>query len=451
MVPVIRAENLSKCYRINHADPGRRERTLLGDLARLAGRPLRRLWGGAADRVEDFWALRGVSFEVERGEVLGIIGKNGAGKSTLLKILSQITRPTAGRVRVRGRLSSLLEVGTGFHPELTGRENVYLNGSILGMSRREIGRKFDQIVAFAEVEQFLDTPVKRYSSGMYVRLAFAVAAHLEPDILIIDEVLAVGDLAFQKKCLGMMGDLGRDGRTVLVVSHSMSTVVTLCGRALLLSAGRVVAEGRPTDVVERYLSQAGPVGGELSWPDPAKAPGGDVVRLQAVRVFPEDSPVPRADIDIAKDVLVEITYRVLQDGVRLCPGVWLRDSYGSVVLSTNNGKGCCLQEDPWNSRPYPAGTYRSVCRIPKFFLNDKAYQIAAFVSSPEGSFHAFVEEGLGFTVHDSGDMRGDFSGEWIGVVRPKLEWQTQRCAPADLRSEDGVEDGRVKEDAKVTT
>lgn len=255
MSVAIKVENLSKRFLIRHQ---RRERyaTLRDSLASGAGRLLGRLTGkrkGDAATEEEFWALRDVDFEIRQGERVGIIGRNGAGKSTLLKILSRITDPTAGRIRISGKMASLLEVGTGFHPELTGRENIFLNGAILGMTRAEIQRKFDEIVAFAEVEKFLDTPVKRYSSGMYVRLAFAVGASLDPDILVVDEVLAVGDMQFQKKCLGKMEDVGKSGRTVLFVSHNLPTVLRLCPRSILLENGRIAAAGDTRTVIESYL------------------------------------------------------------------------------------------------------------------------------------------------------------------------------------------------------
>jgi lipopolysaccharide transport system ATP-binding protein len=256
MAPVIRVENLGKCYRLNHTRSRGSfgYRSLREDVMRVLRSPLRRWTNGhSASKKKDFWALREVGFQLESGETLGIVGRNGAGKSTLLKILSRITRPTTGRVELRGRVGSLLEVGTGFHPELTGRENIFLNGAILGMTRAEIARKFDQIVAFAEIEKFLDTPVKHYSSGMYVRLAFAVAAHLEPEILIVDEVLAVGDSEFQKKCMSKMGDVAGQGRTVLFVSHNMSAVQTLCKRAMLLERGQVKQIGTSRAVVTEYL------------------------------------------------------------------------------------------------------------------------------------------------------------------------------------------------------
>src|SRR3989454_6285934 len=256
---VILAENLGKRYFLTHRRGGRSQYTALRDVIADGVRNFFSAWLFSKDRSrrtdkEEFWALREVNLEVKKGEVIGIIGRNGAGKSTLLKILSRITEPTTGRVGLKGRVASLLEVGTGFHPELTGQENIFLNGAILGMTQAEIRKKFDEIVAFAEIEKFLDTPVKHYSSGMYMRLAFAVAAHLEPEILVIDEVLAVGDAAFQKECLGKMGDVARQGRTVLFVSHNMPAVKSLCGRAILLSGGRLVQDGSVDDVVNAYLT-----------------------------------------------------------------------------------------------------------------------------------------------------------------------------------------------------
>ncbi len=253
---IIRVENLGKKYIIGHQQEGRARYVALRDVLANGASRLLKSWGKRESNParEEFWALKDVSFEVKQGEVIGIIGRNGAGKSTLLKVLSRITEPTTGRISIKGRVASLLEVGTGFHPELTGRENIYLNGAILGMSKAEIKKKFDEIVAFAEVEKFLDTPVKRYSSGMYVRLAFAVAAHLEPEILVVDEVLAVGDAAFQKKCLGKMGDVAtKEGRTVLFVSHNMGAVESLCNHALILNEGDIVYSGKVDRAVNHYL------------------------------------------------------------------------------------------------------------------------------------------------------------------------------------------------------
>jgi lipopolysaccharide transport system ATP-binding protein len=254
MTPAISVDNLGKCYRVNHAAKRGGYKTLRESLGHAGQRLVQRLRRrNDPERVEDFWALKDVSFDVQPGEVVGIIGRNGAGKSTLLKILSQITKPTTGEVRIHGRIGSLLEVGTGFHPELTGRENVFLNGSILGMSRKEIARRFDDIVAFAEIEKFLDTPVKRYSSGMYVRLAFAVAAHLEPEILMVDEVLAVGDATFQNRCIAKMAEVSRSGRTVLFVSHNLASIRSLCRNTVILQEGRLLSRGPSDQQVSAYL------------------------------------------------------------------------------------------------------------------------------------------------------------------------------------------------------
>src|SRR5690242_6302520 len=320
---VIRAEGLGKKYLIGHAAEPERYAALRDTLARGAGNMWRRMGDIArgrallsGEKIEEFWALRDVSFEVRRGEVLGIIGRNGAGKSTLLKILSRITEPSEGRVTIDGRVASLLEVGTGFHPELTGRENIFLNGAILGMTRAEIRRRFDEIVAFAEVERFLDTPVKRYSSGMYVRLAFAVAAHLQPEILVVDEVLAVGDAAFQKKCLGKMQDVATGGRTVLFVSHNMAAIARLCRRALLLQQGSVVADGPVQRVVSSYTGgQTGQTPTEVDYQVHGRMPGSEDVRLLSARI--ESDGMEAAVVDIRKSVRVVIEYEVLRERVAL--------------------------------------------------------------------------------------------------------------------------------------
>jgi lipopolysaccharide transport system ATP-binding protein len=284
----IRVENLGKMYRIG--GPVERYRTFRDTVAQgfaRAGRRVRSWFGGgngAAPKYETIWALKDVSFEIQPGEVVGVIGRNGAGKSTLLKILSRITEPTEGRAVVRGRVGSLLEVGTGFHPELTGRENVYLNGAILGMKRAEVDRKFDEIVAFAEIEKLIDTPVKHYSSGMYLRLAFAVAAHLDPEILLVDEVLAVGDAAFQGKCLGKMKEVGEGGRTILFVSHNMAAIRTLCSRCILIREGRLAAQGDPADIVDDYLQGQQSSAGERTL-QASPRPGRGMIRLTDVEIL----------------------------------------------------------------------------------------------------------------------------------------------------------------------
>lgn len=289
----ISVQGISKMYRIGASHPSG---TLRESVAETVSRPIRRLQARLhgeplADRDDIFWALNDVSFEVQHGEVLGLIGRNGAGKSTLLKILSGITEPTGGRAELRGRVGSLLEVGAGFHPELTGRENVFLNGAILGMSRAEIRRKFDEIVAFAEIDQFLDTPVKRYSSGMFVRLAFAVAAHLEPEILLVDEVLAVGDVAFQKKCLGKMDDVARAGRTIIFVSHNVGAIRALCSRAILLRGGRVISDGAAAETVAEYLNMLENSGAE-SLLDKKERKGAGAIKFERIDIRIDEDAVP---------------------------------------------------------------------------------------------------------------------------------------------------------------
>src|SRR5512138_3373878 len=313
MAQAIRVEHLGKRYRIGAAQTKFRYGMLRDVLVDVAMSPVRLLNALAGKGMRGstatsyIWALDDVSFDVEEGRVLGIVGRNGAGKSTLLKVLSRVTEPTKGAVTVRGRVGSLLEVGTGFHPELTGRENIYMNGAILGMRRAEIERKFDEIVAFAEVEKFIDTPVKHYSSGMYLRLAFGVAAHLEPEILVIDEVLAVGDAAFQKKCLGKMGDVARAGRTVLFVSHNMGAIQQLCSRAILLNEGKIVVDDSTGAVVSKYLTMGVTQHGERLWPDIHEAPGDNLARLRGVRVLDRDKKICTS-FDVRDPVAIEVEY-----------------------------------------------------------------------------------------------------------------------------------------------
>jgi len=431
----IDVENLGKLYRIG---PRERYRTIRDVLTEHIYAPFRRLRFGrqcgtaaAQNSSKDdntLWALRDASFKVSHGEVLGIIGGNGAGKSTLLKILSRITKPTEGRAEIHGSMGSLLEVGSGFHPELTGRENIYLNGAILGMKRGEITRKFDDIVSFAEIEKFMDTPVKHYSSGMYLRLAFAVAAHLDPEILLVDEVLAVGDHEFKKKCLGKMGDISREGRTILLVSHDLPIIVNLCQRAILLNAGKVVREGQAAAVVQHYLSTVRSAGGEVVWRDPAQAPGNDIVRLHAVRILQEGIGTSAADVDISKEVLIQIEYWNLREGNLLYPAIWLRDQIGTFVLSSNNNKSVSLTKDPWNGSAYPIGLFQSVCRIPANFLNEGLYSITAIVGKGVCDTQVLEDYAVSFHVHDTGEMRKEFFGEWIGTVRPRLAWHTEHIS-----------------------
>ncbi|MDP2279063.1 MAG: polysaccharide ABC transporter ATP-binding protein, partial [Nitrospirota bacterium] len=339
---IISVNNISKQYHIGTKQPYKTLReSIMNTLAfpaRFFSRNSSLLTPNTLNLKPDadtFWALKDVSFEVQQGEVIGIIGRNGAGKTTLLKILSRVTEPTEGEVRISGRVASLLEVGTGFHPELTGRENIYLNGAILGMSRAEIKSKFDEIVAFAEIEKFLDTPVKRYSSGMYVRLAFAVAAHLEPEILVVDEVLAVGDAQFQKKCLGKMGEVAKGGRTVLFVSHNMGAVERLCTRAILLDHGTITQSGPVHGVVSAYLQSGMHRSGETTWKDPKAAPGDDVVRLRSVRAMNAQGQVS-SDYKVTEPISIGVEFEALKPGYRLDAGFQCFDESGNMIFQAGD-------------------------------------------------------------------------------------------------------------------
>ena len=366
---------------------------------------------------DTFWALNDVSFDIQQGDVVGIIGRNGAGKSTLLKILSRITEPTKGRIDLYGRVGSLLEVGTGFHPELTGRENIFLNGAILGMKKSEIARQFDAIVDFAEVSQFLDTPVKRYSSGMYVRLAFAVAAHLNPEILIVDEVLAVGDAQFQAKCLGKMQDVADSGRTVLFVSHNMTSVLQLCNQAIFLHQGSVRKYGGAIEVVNQYVELGMEQTAEVFWPE-EEAPGNDVARLLAIRILDAKENVS-SDHYISCPIILEMDFACQQHGAKLNPSFHINNIHGNCVFATANN------HDPlWGTNEYTPGRYRARCVIPAHLLNDGQYRVSSFLVR-DNFVLAQSLESLSFGVTDDGSMRGNYTGQWIGTVRPLLLWEVQ--------------------------
>lgn len=363
---------------------------------------------------QTLWALRDVNFEIKQGEVWGIIGNNGAGKSTLLKVISRIVRPTHGTVKGKGRISSLLEVGTGFHPELSGRENIYLSGYILGMSKVEIRSKFDEIVAFSGLERFLDTPVKRYSSGMYVRLAFAVAAHLEPDILILDEVLAVGDAEFQKKCLGKIRDVSQSaGRTILFVSHSMQAVTKLCQHALWLQHGRVRESGTVNQVVNNYASGAQHNNTKQSWDTPEEAPGNEHVRFKSVELIPHLA-VADGPLDIRASLTVKFEFWNLTGEAVINAGLHLYSYAGECVFDVPSPSIACVQ-----------GLVSGECIIPGNYLNDGSYYISLILVR-DASVELFCyEECLSFTMED---FRGEIQwyGKWMGAVRPMLPFQLKQ-------------------------
>ena len=416
MAVAIDVEKVSKSYRIGEYRAG--YETLRDTLATGTRRLFRREHAPAE---HDFWALNEVSFTVEEGEAVGIIGRNGSGKSTMLKILSRITPPTSGRAVVRGRVGSLLEVGTGFHPELTGRENVYLNGSILGMSRREVTSKIGDIVEFAGIDEFMDTPVKRYSSGMYVRLAFAVAAHMEPEIMLVDEVLAVGDYEFQRRCLGRMEEFSQSGRTVVFVSHDLGAVSKLCERAVLLHAGRVVMVGPSEDVVSHYLKGATGTAASQTW-DAAEAPGNASARLLGARVV--DAEGRTADsLDVRAPLGIEIRFTLQASGLQLFPKLKLVNEQGEVVFNAMDTSRRWLDDSP-------TGAFSTTAWIPANLLNDGFYTAdvaLCALDAPRLRNHVNVPEAVGFHVYDPGEgdtSRGLFTGTWKGAVRPLLEWTT---------------------------
>jgi lipopolysaccharide transport system ATP-binding protein len=422
MKPVIRVEKLGKLYRIGLAP--QRYQTLSENITSFLGAPLkavRRIQAPRSDSADTIWALRDVSFDVEKGQVLGIVGRNGAGKSTLLKLLSRITEPTEGTLTIQGRVGSLLEVGTGFHPELTGRENIFLNGAILGMKHAEIARNFDEIVAFSEVEQFIDTPVKRYSSGMYLRLAFAVAAHLEPEILVVDEVLAVGDAEFQRKCLGKMGDVAEEGRTVLFVSHNMSAILRLTHETIILEKGRMVLRATSPEAVDYYLAAGHTSSGERFWEEDEVPSSAAPFRPVALRLL--NSRHRNVDsIRSTEPFYVEMEYclDVPVTGLRI--GFYLNTARAESVFTSFD------TDDPGMFEKYtnrPAGRYISRCTIPPDMLNSGRYLLGVNASSYQIRRYFQDEDALGFNVDATGAPGMHWSEPRNGVVRPRLQWSIE--------------------------
>ncbi len=412
---MIEVENLSKKYTLREKPKANTLRDLILNIKNFSNKQ-------AGKKEEVLWALREINFDVAEGETVALIGNNGAGKSTLLKILSRIIKPTSGEAVLRGRTGSLLEVGTGFHRELTGRENVFLNGAVLGMKRAEISKKFDEIVAFSELEKFLDTPIKFYSTGMYMRLAFAVAAHLEPEILMVDEVLAVGDLAFQRKCLSKMREVSEHGRTIVFVSHNMQAVTRLCSRAIWIENGIVKQDAAAKDVVSNYLNSQTETSSQKIWENLADAPGNEIAKLRGVRVFDKNDDGTSA-FDIRQPVFVEMTYQVLQNGQILMPGFQLFNEENVCVFTSKD------LDEKWRREMRPKGIYESRATIPANFLAEGNFYISVSLTTYEPlKVHFNERDAVAFLITDSLDgdsARGDFAGQIEGLVRPILDWETE--------------------------
>jgi lipopolysaccharide transport system ATP-binding protein len=416
MSAVIKVENISKAYRLGEVGTGTLSRDLERWIAKedpflTVGETNDRTIKGSSDVV---WSLKDISFEVQHGEAVGIIGGNGAGKSTLLKLLSRITSPTSGNIRVKGRIASLLEVGTGFHPELSGRENIFLNGSILGMRKKEIARHFDEIVDFAGVERYVDTPVKRYSSGMYVRLAFAVAAHLDPDIMIVDEVLAVGDADFQKKCMGKMKEVSSEqGRTILFVSHNMQAVTNLCSKAIYLKNGEINAIGETHSIVNQYLGSQNKKLWKRNWQNDEEAPGNRFIKIRSLEMIPHLLNVSDP-IDIRTPITVKFKIKIFIKRVNLVVGLHLFTAAGDCIFDV-----CC------NPAWYDEGIIEGACEIPGNFLNDGSYYFSIIFVQDTSKQLLYFEDCLNFEVEDFRENM-NWYGKWIGAVRPQFPFQLKQ-------------------------
>ncbi len=427
MSTVISVNNISKLYRLGQIGTGSIAHDLNRWWHKMRGNedPYLQI-GQSNDRtsrsdLDYVYAIKDVSFEVKQGEVLGIIGRNGAGKSTLLKILSRVTAPTKGQINVKGRIASLLEVGTGFHPELTGRENIYLNGAILGMRKSEIHRKFDEIVDFSGCELYIDTPVKRYSSGMYVRLAFAVAAHLEPEILIVDEVLAVGDAEFQKKCMGKMKDVAGQGRTVIFVSHQIASITRLCQNVLWMDCGKLFEHGSADLICSHYLANGSKAASYRTWESNSKAPGNEWVRLEAIKAMSDDRLAE--NMNIKSSVEINMDYRVLKGGKVLIPNIHFYADDGTLIFISHDWFS------GWRQTPREPGKYRTIFTVPGNFFSEGRITVKAAMSTYLPFEVHFVEsDAVAFTIleADDGDTsRGDYAGHLPGVIRPLIAAKTE--------------------------
>lgn len=405
---VIEAQNVSKRYIIDHKKGNAKSDTFREVITNTFRNMFTK---GEDDEVEheDFWALKDVSFKIEQGDRVGVVGSNGAGKSTLLKVLSRITEPTQGKITIKGRVASLLEVGTGFHPELSGRENIFLNGAILGMKRDEIKKHFDAIVDFAGVEKFLDTPVKRYSSGMYVRLGFAISAHLEPEIMIVDEVLAVGDADFQRKCLGKMKDASTSGRTILFVSHNLTAVQGLCNKAMYMQKGQLIQMGETNLIMANYLSQIQKTDLQVTYTNQNEAPGNDRVRLKSVKLVPNylDN---QNHLDVRTSFKIQIEFWNYMDQANL-----------NISLHVNSLTGECIFNIGTPSIKFEKGIISAECEIPNDFLNDGSYSLSFMIVKDTASVIYNFEEALIFEIEDYREGTVWY-GKWPGYVRPKIEF-----------------------------
>lgn len=408
-MPVIVAENISKKYIIDH----QRKRSGPSNFRDIVSDTMDKVFSKKkiddfAEK-EEFWALQGVNFSIDQGDRIGIVGHNGAGKSTLLKILSRITEPTTGQIKINGRIASLLEVGTGFHPELTGRENIFLNGAILGMAKSEIKQSFDAIVDFAGVEKFLDTPVKRYSSGMYVRLGFAIAAHLNPEILIVDEVLAVGDTEFQKKCLGKMRDVSESGRTLLFVSHNLTAIQALCNKSFYFEKGRLIDQGETTHIVTNYLSKVSHKTLEKSWTDIEHAPGNDQVRIKSFKLLPEFQD-NLSHIDVRTALNFQFQFWNMEEGANINLSMHLYTFTGECIFNVGT-----------QSESFGKGLVSATCRIPGNFLNDGSYVVSMMIVKDTSTILYNMEEALIFDIEDFRE-NVTWYGKWPGYIRPQLDF-----------------------------
>ena len=422
---MIQISNVSKMYRLGQIGAT----TLSDDLKRiwyqLRGKenPFLKI-GEENNRTEGkgeyVWALNDINLSVKKGEIVGIIGKNGAGKSTLLKLLSKVTRPTTGKIISRGKTASLLEVGTGFHQELSGRENIYLNGAILGMTKLEINDKIDEIIEFSGCQRYIDTPVKRYSSGMFVRLAFAVAAHLEPDILIVDEVLAVGDAEFQKKAIGKMQSISsQGGRTVLFVSHNMTSIKALCNRAVLIENGKIVKDGDPTEIINHYLSNTSDISYSIEWDKTNRPSSKQNIQLSKVWISNKNNkPINLLNVD--DDFLVNIDYKVTEDNSKIGLNIVLHDNNQNIISSSINN-----HEKNFYHQKHLKGSFRSCCLIPGKLFNSGTYYVSIFMFGENFSDGKLLEYLLKIEIEDGIFVRGDYHGEYQGILRPFFNWETK--------------------------